>query len=626
MRRLVLVLTAAAALAAPLAAIAAGGGTVQVTQAAGARFPDRIFTLSLPRKMALTADRVHVTENGKPVADVAVARAGAGGKSDFGVVLAIDASNSMKGKPIAGALDAARSFLGERALNQQVAILFFNRTNRIVVPFTTDDVALEEGLSKNVRLLEGTRIYDGVQASLDLIKNANIASGSIVVLSDGADTGSRATRNGTVKQAGDAHVRIFTIGLRSGQFSPTALQGLATATGGDYAEAGGAVGLSRIYSTLGSRFAREYLLHYKSLAGPGTKINLKVTIGGVSGTATSTYKTPPLPLEAPPPFHQSGFDKALKSPAAAVLVAVFASILVAFGVMALVRPSGAGVRRRVGEFVSLTNARDGSGSGLQDRVFVGAERALGRTSWWARFKELVELSEVRMPAVQMALWALVGAILVGWLAASFVGSPLAAAFGLLVPFGVYELISWKVGRKRAAFAEQLPDNLQVLASALRAGHSLVGAMSVVVEDSSEPTKSEFRRVVADERLGVPLEDALDVVVQRMASRELAQVSLVAALQRRTGGNSAEVLDRVVELIRERMELRRLVKTLTAQGRMSRWILTALPVGLLAVISLANPTYLNPLFHTGGGRVALAISAGMIVLGSLAIRKIVNIKV
>jgi tight adherence protein B len=166
----------------------------------------------------------------------------------------------------------------------------------------------------------------------------------------------------------------------------------------------------------------------------------------------------------------------------------------------------------------------------------------------------------------------------------------------------------------------------VLASAMRAGHSFIGALSVVVEDAPEPSRSEFRRVVADEQLGVPLEDALHVVVERMESRELEQVALVAAVQRQSGGNTAEVLDRVTDTIRERFELRRTVQTLTAQGRLSRWIVSALPLFLLLVITLINPGYMNVLYDSGGGRIALVFAGVMVVSGSLVIKRIVNIKV
>src|SRR6185503_2163702 len=198
--------------------------------------------------------------------------------------------------------------------------------------------------------------------------------------------------------------------------------------------------------------------------------------------------------------------------------------------------------------------------------------------------------------------------------------------GFSLPFIVRSVIKQRANRQRQLFAEQLPDNLQVLASALRAGHSLVGALSVVVDDSPEPSKSEFKRVIADEQLGVPLEDAIEVVAARMQSKDLSQVGLVAALQHETGGNTAEVLDRVAETVRERFELRRLVRTLTAQGRMSRWVLTSLPILLLVVITLLNPRYVSPLYSHSTGRVLLLAAAVMVAGGSLVIRRIINIKV
>jgi tight adherence protein B len=213
-----------------------------------------------------------------------------------------------------------------------------------------------------------------------------------------------------------------------------------------------------------------------------------------------------------------------------------------------------------------------------------------------------------------------------WLLKLIFGSVLLALAALAIPFGVRIFIRRRVDQVRNQFAEQLPDNLQVLASALRAGHSLVGALSVVVDDAPEPSRSEFRRVVADEQLGVPLDHSLEVVARRMDNRDLDQVALVATLQRDTGGNTAEVLDRVTDTVRARFELRRLVKTLTAQGRMSRWVVSLLPLGLFTVITLMNPGYLRPLYTHTSGRILLVISVIMIVSGSLVTRRIVNFKV
>ena len=232
-----------------------------------------------------------------------------------------------------------------------------------------------------------------------------------------------------------------------------------------------------------------------------------------------------------------------------------------------------------------------------------------------------------MPAQQIVVLTAVGSLLALLLINVVTGSLLVSVvIAAVIPLAVRNLLKRALAKQRKLFSEQLPDNLQVLASALRAGHSFIGALSVVVNDAPEPARSEFQRVVADEQLGVPIDQALDVVVQRMDSRELEQVALVAGLQRETGGNTAEVLDRVTDTIRERFELRRTVQTLTAQGRMSRWVLTFLPLFLLLVITLINPGYMNIMYHTTGGRMVLVFAGISVASGSLVIKKIVNIKV
>ena len=249
------------------------------------------------------------------------------------------------------------------------------------------------------------------------------------------------------------------------------------------------------------------------------------------------------------------------------------------------------------------------------------------SSRWKKFKWELQVAKINMPAEQIVVLTAVGSLLALLLINVVTGSLLiSVVIAAVIPLAVRNLLKRALAKQRKLFSEQLPDNLQVLASALRAGHSFIGALSVVVNDAPEPARSEFQRVVADEQLGVPIDQALDVVVQRMDSRELEQVALVAGLQRETGGNTAEVLDRVTDTIRERFELRRTVQTLTAQGRMSRWVLTFLPLFLLLVITLINPGYMNIMYHTTGGRMVLVFAGISVASGSLVIKKIVNIKV
>ncbi len=148
----------------------------------------------------------------------------------------------------------------------------------------------------------------------------------------------------------------------------------------------------------------------------------------------------------------------------------------------------------------------------------------------------------------------------------------------------------------------------------------------VLEDAPEPSKRELTRAVMDEQIGIPLPDALGGVTERMKSEDFQHIAIVASLQRETGGNTAEVIDLVAETVRERIELRRMVRGLTAQGRLSGGVLSLLPVGLLIIMSVMNPSYVHPLFHTTVGLVALGVGIGLVIAGGLAIRKIVTIEV
>jgi len=619
-----LALLAAGLTAAPSAA---GKSGLTLTAAGNPPFPDRAFVLTLPSDRPLSADQLRVRENGTPVTGLTVVPAALGKGNQFGVVLVIDASDSMKGKPIAGALAAAQLFVGHRTAEQQVAVVTFNDQPDVALPFTTDSSAILQALAHKPTLAYGTHIYDAVGKAISLLEQAKIVAGSVVVLSDGADTGSTSSRADVIAAAKRAHVRIFAVGLRSKHFEPGALRNLAQGASGSMSEAESVKDLSRIYDQLGTQLSREYLLRYRSYQRLGEKVQVSVQIKGVAGAGRSGYATPPLTTASLQGYHKGFGNGFWGSPFTMIVVSVFAVGLVAFCLFLLLMPRRRTFQKRLAEFVSMAEASDGGsiGGALQTGFLNTTEKSLEGAKWWSRFVEEVELAEIRMKPAYIAIWTLIGTVLVMWLLAVFFTFA-GLLLGLIVPFTVWGIIRRKVEHKRQQFAEQLPDNLAVLASAIRAGHSFVGALSVVVDDAPEPARSEFRRVVADEQLGRPLEDALEVVVVRMQNRDLEQVALVAVLQRETGGSTAEVLERVVETVRERMELRRLVRTLTAAGRMSRWVVSFLPLVLLLAIWVLNPSYLHPLTSQTSGRILLVFAALLVICGSLVIKRIVNIKV
>jgi tight adherence protein B len=624
----VVALTACAAVAGTAAAPAAGARRgLQVTEGQ-ATFPERAYLISLPGLAKLSLEDLRVRENGGRVSSVSLVPAYAAGTNALGVVLVIDASNSMRGEPIEGAMNAARAFAAQRQPNQQLAIVTFNDKSTVTLPFTADPGKIAAALANAPPLAQETHVHDAVATALALAGRSSIFSTSIVVLSDGADTGSRARLDDVIARARAARVRIFSVGLRSKEFQRRPLERLAVEARGRYSEATSSKELAGIYTELGSDLANEYVVRYLSVARPAREVDVEISLAGF-GTVRTGYVSPSLSVPpGPSPYHSRSAASAFwRSTLAMIVVALLAAFLLAVTTALALQPRNRTLRMRLSEFVSVPQASNvGPAAVFTERVFTGTERSLAQTRWWARFKEQLLIAEIKLGAVQIVLGTFVLTVAAMFVARVVGGSPAFALVGLLVPLGVRWAIKMKLRRRRRAFAEQLPDNLQVLASALRAGHSFVGALSVVVEDAAEPSRSEFRRVVADDQLGVPIEDAIDVVVRRMECRELEQVALVAALGRETGGNSAEVLDTVTETIRERFELRRLIMTLTAQGRLARWVVSALPVALLAAITALNPTYMEPLYDETLGRVLMAFAGTLVVLGSLVIRKIIDIKV
>jgi tight adherence protein B len=627
--------------AATLLATTLLGATVHAppTMAAGLRltpakahpFPERAFLLTLPGKSSLSAGQLTVTENGSPVSDLSLVPASAIGESHFGTVVLIETSASMHGSAIQSALTAARSFAAQRSAQQPLGVVEFDSQSREVLPLSTDGAAISRVLSATPVLGAGTHIFNAVSTGLQMLARANVTAGTIVLLSDGALTGrlseqaSRQRKAQVISAAVAQNVRVYAIGVHDSAFNAGSLQSLAASAGGSYTEVDSAQ-LPALLRELGTELSNQYLIRYRSLAAPATKVQVSAHISGQAGDAIASYSTPALP-----PAARASVAKHtpfLQTTLAAVLASALCAALIGLAVIAILTPRK-NVRERVGRFVTTSAVelpKSWTGT-LLERAFPTEDRSgLKRQARWAKFVADVELARVGLSPEQLLTFTAVGTVLLGWLLFAATGSVLAVVLALCLPVAVRLAVSVVVERRRREFDDQLPDNLQVVAAAMRAGHTFIGALALVAEDAPQPSRGELRRVLADEQLGIPLGDALNAVTERMKSRDFEHVALVAALQRETGGNTAEVIDTVTETIRERLDLRRLVSALTAQGRLAGWVVSSLPVALLLVISLINPHYIHPLFHRTAGIVALGIAAAMLTAGFLVIRRVVDIKV
>lgn len=205
---------------------------------------------------------------------------------------------------------------------------------------------------------------------------------------------------------------------------------------------------------------------------------------------------------------------------------------------------------------------------------------------------------------------------------------LAIALLLALVFGAapWLVLRYQRARRLKEFSRHLPDSIDLMSRALRAGHSLAAAMEIVGEESPEPVRSEFREVYQQQNFGLPAREALTDLAHRVPLPELNFVVTAMLLQKETGGNLVEVLDRTTAVIRERLRIQGEIRIYTAQGRLTGWILSLLPIIMFFLLSLANHGYTRVLLEDPMGRRLIYIGLGLMVLGGLAIRKIVNVKI
>jgi tight adherence protein B len=287
-------------------------------------------------------------------------------------------------------------------------------------------------------------------------------------------------------------------------------------------------------------------------------------------------------------------------------------------------------RRRVAEALDLELAGDGSPTQALaltlERTLAWANRRTEGTPWSERMLVRLERGRISLrPTEYVALWvgstaggALVGAVL-GGLPAAVVLALLGAAVPPLV-------VSRRITTRRRAFEAQLPDVLDLAASSMEAGHSLLTALQLVAEDAADPLGSEIERVLAETEVGRPLLEALDAMARRLDLRDLDWTVEGIRIQAEVGGRLSEMLRTLAGFMRAREEVRRELRALTAEGKLSAYVLGALPIVMLLFMVLSAKSYVQPLFSDRSGNVLLGVMAVLITGSGLVMRKIIDVEV
>ena len=244
-----------------------------------------------------------------------------------------------------------------------------------------------------------------------------------------------------------------------------------------------------------------------------------------------------------------------------------------------------------------------------------------------RLKRLIDQADLQITVMRLLLFSGTAAAL-GFLAASMitVSLPLKAVFGFTAGALPFLHVLAKRRKRMKRFLQLLPDALDLMARGLSAGHAFTEALQMVATEMPEPISSEFRKTYDEQNLGLSLKLALENLVQRIPLLDLRMCVTAILIQRETGGNLSELLEKVAYTIRERFRIMEDLKTLTLSSRWSAWLLCALPIFLAIYMTVMNPAYMEVMWRDPRGHTMLAIAAVMQILGMLMVQKIMKIKI
>ena len=611
--------------------------------------------VSVPAGSDLDLDGVEVTIGGEPVD----ASAGLASDSDLvrrTAVLALDTSLSMRGERIAAAQAAALTYLDVVPADVEVGLVTFDDDVTTVLAPTLDRDAARQALSE-LELQRETALYEGVVGALEATgpDDAQAGQRSVLLLSDGRDS-TDAPLSGALRAVRDSGVLLDVVALQQEGAAALPLQLLAQEGRGDVLDASRPQALTAAFQGQAEELARQVVVSADVPEGAADSADVTVAVPSSSGPVEAAAYLPVRP-GADPEVEAAQEQAAAEEARAAATAEVAAPApgwqvadYLALGAVAAI---GLGL---LGMLLTLTLVRRGpdredrlrsqleaygvfgaqqrasssaqaDSAGVADQFRGAAEKALaGHSGLEARIAARLEGAGSKLKPAEWVL--LHGGIAI---AATALGLLLGSGHVVLLLAGLaagvvgpWVFLSIKRARRLSAFAAGLPDTLQLMAGSLSAGLSLAQSVDTIVREGAEPIAGEFRRAVVEGRLGVPFEDALAGVAERMESRDFEWVVMAIKIQREVGGNLAELLLQVTATLREREYLRRHVKALSAEGRLSAWVLGGLPPGFLLYLTASKPDYVQPLYSTPLGWLMLGGMAVLMAVGMFWMMKVAKV--
>jgi tight adherence protein B len=539
------------------------------------------------------------------------------------VVLALDTSGSMTGAPMDAAKAAAETFVSGLPATARVALVSFNSKPTVVVPLTDDRGALLTAI-RGLKARGDTALFDAMTTAADLFTDGDGARRQLVLLSDGADDSSVADADGAIAALEGAKVTSYVASLATPDSTTATLNRIAKASGGRVVPATDASAIRSVFGSIGNVLTNQYQLSFPALTTGQAALAISVSSGDATASVERVVEIPKastattLPSARVMPVSDQGWMK------------VFGFAAAGLGMLGLAMYAFVAPRKRriTSRFISdhvSTKGHDTSFQDLTNKASAMAERSLQHRGWASRLD--IALERGGMPFrpgefILVVIGAVFGAFLVGF---AFFGPLVAVIFAVAAAFLSRTVVRFKVSRRRSKFECQLGDTLQLLSGSLRAGYGLAQALDAVAKNSESPSADEFNRLIMEMRVGRDLPDALNAVATRIGSDDFDWVVEAITINREIGGDLTELLDRAAKTIRERDAVRRQIKSLSAEGKLSAYVLVAIPIFLLLYMRVANPDYASELTGSPMGLILLSMAGAGIGMGGLWLRKIVRVE-
>ncbi len=541
------------------------------------------------------------------------------------VTLLIDTSQSMTGDPIQSAKSAATDFINSLPDGSQVVVSSFDSAARIDQTATTDRTAAIEAIQQ-LQPQGETALYDGVLTAVASQPNSDRQL--LVILSDGGDTASVASAEQARTAIEDSQIRTVSIALESAESDSAALGQLTSGPEHRDITVDNSDGLAKIYEDLAQSLAKEYEIEVPfNDAGP-TQVALLFTDPdsgdqyGWSQTVTAGLSRIDETSEQPVPNLIQAEQTSLVSSPHLFWFGLVMICLCIVGLVGLVLRSGRsathGLRPRTpqtGDHISVFNELRSNASLAIEDALVESDKA-GLSTRLERSGLKIRTGEFLI----IIVFSMIGGFSIGSLFFGLIPAFVMGLAGLGLP---YLAVSYRSRKRSRAFASQLPDLLASLSNALKVGYSLPQAISSTAAESEEPARTELERALLEVRLGRTMVDSLRAASLRTGSTDLNWVVDAVEINSTVGGNLADVLDRVGTTIRSRVQLKAQVGALTAEARMSAYVLAALPPGLAAFIFLSNPEFFEGFFTSFIGYILSGLAVGLLVGGTVWIQRMIK---